>query len=46
MGMVFIPSRDGRSHCPEEWSEFADVAAGVQVLGSTLQALDQQDRVS
>jgi N-carbamoyl-L-amino-acid hydrolase len=46
MGMVFIPSRDGRSHCPEEWSEFADVAAGVQVLGSTLQDLDQQDRVS
>jgi N-carbamoyl-L-amino-acid hydrolase len=46
MGMVFIPSRDGRSHCPEEWSEFADVAAGVRVLGSTLQDLDQQDRVS
>jgi beta-ureidopropionase / N-carbamoyl-L-amino-acid hydrolase len=46
MGMVFIPSRAGRSHCPEEWSDFGDVAAGVQVLGSALQALDQQDRVS
>lgn len=46
MGMVFVPSRDGRSHCPEEWSEFTDVAAGVQVLRSTLQALDQQERVS
>lgn len=39
MGMVFIPSRAGRSHCPEEWSDFDDIAAGVQVLGSTLQAL-------
>jgi len=46
MGMVFVPSRDGRSHCPEEWSSFADVAAGVQVLASSLVALDQQDRVS
>lgn len=46
MGMVFIPSRAGRSHCPEEWSDFDDIAAGVQVLGSTLQALDQQERVS
>jgi N-carbamoyl-L-amino-acid hydrolase len=46
MGMVFIPSRDGRSHCPEEWSDFDDVAAGVQVLASTLRTLDQQERVS
>jgi beta-ureidopropionase / N-carbamoyl-L-amino-acid hydrolase len=46
MGMVFIPSRAGRSHCPEEWSGFDDIAAGVQVLGSTLLALDQRERVS
>lgn len=46
MGMVFVPSRGGRSHCPEEWSDFSDVAAGVQVLGSTFVALDQQDSVS
>lgn len=46
MGMIFIPSRDGRSHCPEEWSSFNDVADGVQVLGSTLLTLDQQEHVS
>lgn len=46
MGMVFVPSRDGRSHCPEEWSDFQDIAAGVQVLATTLIDLDQQDRVS
>jgi hypothetical protein len=23
MGMIFIPSRAGRSHCPEEWSELS-----------------------
>jgi len=42
MGMVFIPCRDGRSHCAEEWSEPAQVLAGTQVLAATLQALDRQ----
>lgn len=44
-GMIFVPSRDGRSHCPEEWSDLDDVAAGVEILGSTLVALDRAERV-
>jgi len=44
-GMIFVPSRDGRSHCPEEWSDFDDVAAGVEVLGDTLAQLDQAAEV-
>lgn len=46
MGMIFVPSRDGRSHCPEEWTDFSDVIAGVQVLGSTLLDLDRATETS
>ncbi len=31
-GMLFIPSREGRSHCPEEWSEPAQVGLGARAL--------------
>ncbi len=43
-GMLFIPSRDGRSHCPEEWTDLADVAAGVTALTHSLLALDGEAR--
>lgn len=39
-GMVFIPSRAGRSHCPEEWSEMEDIARGARVIGQALLAFD------
>ena len=26
VGMLFAPSRNGRSHCPEEWTEPDDIA--------------------
>ena len=32
IGMLFVACRDGRSHCPEEWAEPADLAAGARVL--------------
>ena len=31
-GMIFIPSRGGRSHCPEEYSAPAQIEQGVNVL--------------
>jgi beta-ureidopropionase / N-carbamoyl-L-amino-acid hydrolase len=40
-GMLFIPSKGGRSHCPEEFTEPADVAVGAQVLAATLARLDE-----
>jgi len=40
-GMVFIPSQDGRSHCPEEFTEPANLAIGAQVLAATLARLDE-----
>ncbi|KXH80751.1 Zn-dependent hydrolase [Sporosarcina sp. HYO08] len=34
-GMVFIPSKDGLSHCPEEWSDASHLAAGTDILFKT-----------
>ena len=35
-GMIFVPSIDGRSHVPEENTNDADIAAGVQFLLDTV----------
>lgn len=43
VGMIFIPSRDGRSHCPEEWSEPEQVARGVSALLAAVLRLDRAD---
>lgn len=29
--MVFVPSKDGRSHCPVEWTEYMDFAKAITV---------------
>jgi allantoate deiminase len=36
MGMIFVRSRDGISHNPEEWSSHEDCAAGAEVLYHTV----------
>lgn len=41
--MIFIPSQDGRSHCPEEFTAAADIVDGATVLLNTLIALDSFD---
>ena len=38
--MVFIPCRDGRSHCPEEYASTEQVAKGAQTLLGAVLALD------
>jgi N-carbamoyl-L-amino-acid hydrolase len=35
-GMIFVPSKDGRSHSPAEYTDFADVERGANVLLSTV----------
>ena len=30
--MIFIPCKDGLSHCPEEFAEITDIAKGTAVL--------------
>ncbi|MBI3977602.1 MAG: Zn-dependent hydrolase [Chloroflexi bacterium] len=43
MGMIFVPSVGGRSHCPEEWTDWSDVAAGVAALLEVVRRLDSVD---
>lgn len=40
VSMNFVPSRDGISHSPREFSEPADIANGANVLLHTLLKLD------
>ena len=39
--MVFVPSRDGRSHCAEEWTEIAEIAEGAEVIARAIMAIDR-----
>jgi beta-ureidopropionase / N-carbamoyl-L-amino-acid hydrolase len=43
MGMIFVPSRDGRSHCAEEWTAPEQIAAGIHVLAGTLARAAAED---
>lgn len=40
-GMIFVPSKDGKSHCPEEWSEFENLCLGTEVLANTVIKIDR-----
>lgn len=35
-GMIFVPSRDGRSHCPQEFTRMADIVLGCEILLDTV----------
>lgn len=37
--MLFVRSKGGRSHTPEEFSSIADIVSGVRVLAASLHAL-------
>jgi len=41
MAMIFVPSKDGISHAPQEYTTPADIANGVDVLLRTLLAIDR-----
>jgi len=38
-GMIFVPSKEGRSHSAAEWTAWNDIEAGANVLLHTLQRL-------
>ncbi|TAM70071.1 MAG: Zn-dependent hydrolase [Microbacteriaceae bacterium] len=42
-GMIFVPSRDGVSHVPEEHTELEDLAQGTRLLIATMMRLDSDD---
>lgn len=43
VGMLFIPSKNGLSHCPEEWSDSRDLANAVQILFETAKKLTEAE---
>jgi len=39
--MIFVPSREGLSHVPGEWTSNADIATGVDVMTESVLRLDR-----
>jgi beta-ureidopropionase / N-carbamoyl-L-amino-acid hydrolase len=40
MGMIFVPSKEGISHSPKEFTSWQDVANGTEVLYRSILLLD------
>lgn len=40
VGMIFVPSRAGLSHVPQEWTSSSQIAVGIDVLVRSLLSLD------
>lgn len=43
IGMLFVPSKNGLSHCKEEATDWDDIALGISVLYETLLRLGQAE---
>jgi allantoate deiminase len=43
VGMLFIPSKNGLSHCPEEWSDSRHIANAVQILFEAAKKLTEAE---
>jgi N-carbamoyl-L-amino-acid hydrolase len=41
-GMIFVPSKDGVSHSPREWTDWEDCARGVETLYQSVRSLDER----
>ncbi len=41
-GLIFVPSREGKSHVPEELTELKDIREGVDVLLESIKLLDME----
>lgn len=39
-GMIFVPSKDGKSHCPEERTGLPQIVDGAKLLAATVLRLD------
>ncbi|WP_103106943.1 Zn-dependent hydrolase [Brevibacillus reuszeri] len=44
VGMIFVPSKDGVSHHPDEYTSWDDIEAGANVMLETLQLLIEKYR--
>ncbi|MFS0637806.1 Zn-dependent hydrolase [Mesobacillus foraminis] len=43
VGLIFVPSKDGLSHCPEEWSDSHHLAQAVEILFETAKSLTEAE---
>lgn len=43
VAMIFVPSKNGISHSPEEWTEYDDIAKGTDILAKTLYNLSNKE---
>lgn len=43
VGMLFIPSKNGLSHCPEEWSDSRHIANAVQIFFEAAKKLTEAE---
>jgi len=43
VGLVFVPSRNGRSHCPEEWTDYEDLQKGIETIYKTVKKMGGKD---
>lgn len=42
VGMIFVPSKDGKSHCPEEYTSYEEIEIGVRALIEALLSFDNK----
>ncbi len=42
-GLIFVPSKDGRSHCPEEWTDYEDLQKGIELICHTIIELGEAE---
>ena len=43
VGLVFVPSKDGLSHTPEEWTDYEQVQKGIEVVYETVKQLTEAE---
>ena len=42
-GMIFVPSKNGNSHNPEEWTDYEKIQKGIEVLLNTVITLSNKE---
>ncbi|ALV21805.1 Zn-dependent hydrolase [Carnobacterium antarcticum] len=43
VGLVFVPSKDGLSHTPEEWTDYEQIQKGIEVVYETVKQLTKAE---
>ena len=44
VAMLFVPSKNGLSHCPQEWTDIVYIKNGITVLADTLLQVSNQEQ--